>query len=100
MPKTSSTTDLRDYALVADRIALFYAQYPAGQIHTEIISRDRSETVVRASVYRSDDDFRPSATGLAAEREGDGEINTVACLRSEEHTSELQSQSNLVCRLL
>src|SRR2546430_12654878 len=23
-----------------------------------------------------------------------------ACLRSEEHTSELQSQSNLVCRLL
>src|SRR2546430_13418028 len=27
--------------------------------------------------------------------------NTVtACVRSEEHTSELQSQSNLVCRLL
>src|SRR5688572_32745329 len=24
----------------------------------------------------------------------------VACVRSEEHTSELQSQSNLVCRLL
>src|SRR2546430_7984133 len=24
----------------------------------------------------------------------------VGCLRSEEHTSELQSQSNLVCRLL
>src|SRR5688572_30997261 len=26
--------------------------------------------------------------------------NTSACNRSEEHTSELQSQSNLVCRLL
>src|SRR2546430_4248137 len=26
--------------------------------------------------------------------------SAVACLRSEEHTSELQSQSNLVCRLL
>src|SRR2546427_7056159 len=25
---------------------------------------------------------------------------TVECIRSEEHTSELQSQSNLVCRLL
>src|SRR6266853_3179573 len=25
---------------------------------------------------------------------------TLACFRSEEHTSELQSQSNLVCRLL
>src|SRR5688572_32759948 len=27
-------------------------------------------------------------------------VDTLAYLRSEEHTSELQSQSNLVCRLL
>src|SRR5256886_6724235 len=27
-------------------------------------------------------------------------VNTLFVLRSEEHTSELQSQSNLVCRLL
>src|SRR5688572_31888818 len=27
------------------------------------------------------------------------EVNPRRCLRSEEHTSELQSQSNLVCRL-
>src|SRR5688572_25329800 len=33
--------------------------------------------------------------GLAIEHEG-----TMVCDRSEEHTSELQSQSNLVCRLL
>ncbi len=95
MPKTSSTTDLRDYALVADRIALFYAQYPAGQIHTEIISRDSSETVVRACVYRSDEDFRPSATGLAAEREGDGEINTVACLENTETSAIGRALANL-----
>ena len=95
MPKTSSTTDLRDYALVADRIALFYAQYPDGQIHTEIISRDESETVVRASVYRSDGDFRPSATGLAAEREGDGEINTVACLENTETSAIGRALANL-----
>src|SRR2546427_3708035 len=31
---------------------------------------------------------------------GAAEINTMFVLRSEEHTSELQSQSNLVCRLL
>src|SRR5688572_31259799 len=33
---------------------------------------------------------------------GDGTVNEVVngLLRSEEHTSELQSQSNLVCRLL
>src|SRR2546430_5741679 len=29
-----------------------------------------------------------------------GSIPTAGCQRSEEHTSELQSQSNLVCRLL
>src|SRR2546427_8811183 len=34
----------------------------------------------------------PDAEGLRPRRPGDG--------RSEEHTSELQSQSNLVCRLL
>ena len=37
MPKTTSTTDLRDYALVADRIALFYAAFPLGQIVTDIM---------------------------------------------------------------
>src|SRR2546430_5985215 len=29
-----------------------------------------------------------------------GPFSTLSCKRSEEHTSELQSQSNLVCRLL
>src|SRR2546430_3875305 len=29
-----------------------------------------------------------------------GELKPYSCGRSEEHTSELQSQSNLVCRLL
>ena len=95
MPKTSSTTDLRDYALVADRIALFYAHFPNGQIHTELVSRDKVETIVRACVYRTDDDFRPSATGLAAEREGDGDINTVACLENTETSAIGRALANL-----
>src|SRR2546430_13534775 len=46
--------------------------------------------------YRSDD------AGPAAEQEALVSSTVAACheLRSEEHTSELQSQSNLVCRLL
>src|SRR3989475_3612960 len=39
---------------------------------------------------------RPSRTGTA----GDSRPPSMAVCRSEEHTSELQSQSNLVCRLL
>src|SRR2546430_8929528 len=37
---------------------------------------------------------------LAHAREVDARPHRVAHVRSEEHTSELQSQSNLVCRLL
>lgn len=95
MPKTTSTTDLRDYALVADRIALFYAAFPLGQIVTDIIARDEWETVVRASVYRNPADARPSATGLAAEREGDGDINAVACLENTETSAVGRALANL-----
>src|SRR5438270_4667956 len=38
--------------------------------------------------------------GLAEQQAPSPELVAVLALRSEEHTSELQSQSNLVCRLL
>src|SRR2546427_1432444 len=45
-----------------------------------------------------------AAQGLARQasraRDREGRVGDVAEDRSEEHTSELQSQSNLVCRLL
>src|SRR2546427_5757705 len=41
---------------------------------------------------------RPHGPRLHGDREVVGEAGTT--MRSEEHTSELQSQSNLVCRLL
>src|SRR2546430_13739891 len=41
--------------------------------------------------------FRGKTPHLAT---GDGKTAVESSLRSEEHTSELQSQSNLVCRLL
>src|SRR2546430_5479070 len=50
--------------------------------------------------------FRSYALGAVLEQEGDdGKLHPVGyasktLTRSEEHTSELQSQSNLVCRLL
>src|SRR2546430_8984890 len=50
-------------------------------------SRDSSESVQRPASSRS--------TPSGSDYSWDGSM-----LRSEEHTSELQSQSNLVCRLL
>ena len=76
-------------------IAMFYAAFPSGQIVTEILSRDERETVVRASVYRTPAETRPSATGLAAEREGDGDINAVACLENTETSAVGRALANL-----
>src|SRR2546430_9598443 len=52
-------------------------------------ARDRGPGAAGGARLRRIPDGRPSVAPAAAAR-----------LRSEEHTSELQSQSNLVCRLL
>src|SRR2546430_17726747 len=44
-----------------------------------------------------DSSFRPANIETAVIRGAEGQVSA---RRSEEHTSELQSQSNLVCRLL
>src|SRR5438270_4490543 len=46
---------------------------------------------------------RPARTGVGGledSADGDRDVQMPGIARSEEHTSELQSQSNLVCRLL
>src|SRR2546421_6227988 len=42
----------------------------------------------------------PTGSGSDRRRGGRAKIGTTPCARSEEHTSELQSRSDLVCRLL
>src|SRR2546427_8890927 len=49
---------------------------------------------LRALLVGGDDQVRQALQDL------DGELRAIPDERSEEHTSELQSQSNLVCRLL
>src|SRR5256885_3660796 len=55
----------------------------------------RSPTINVSSTNRRRSVFNQSPNGTAKPRLGSGMI-----LRSEEHTSELQSPCNLVCRLL
>src|SRR5438874_13123106 len=84
MPKTRPDENLADYTPVAERIALFYKAYPLGRITTRLIRRTETESVVKAFVYRDQNDSLPAATGLAAERERDGEINISSCLENTE----------------
>lgn len=87
--------DLASYAPVAERITLFYETFPRGRIITELVSRTQRDVVFRALVYRDASDGDAAATGWAAEREGDGEINTVACLENTETSAIGRALANL-----
>lgn len=95
MPKTTSGFDLAAYAPVADRIGLFFQAFPAGRVITELVSRTDREVVFKALVYRGPDDREPAATGWAAEREGDGDVNLVACLENTETSAVGRALANL-----
>jgi len=87
--------DPASYAPVAERISLFYEAFPRGRIITEMVSRTERDVVFRALVYRRADDSDPAATGWAAEREGDGEVNAVACLENTETSAIGRALANL-----
>ena len=100
MPKGDASFNPADYALVADRITSFYERYPTGRIITKLVSRvDRGdgadEITFRAQVFRTAEDNHAAATGYASEREGDGEINTVACLENTETSAIGRALANL-----
>ena len=95
MPKHELLFDVGEYAPVADRITLFYARFPTGRIITRLISRTDREITVQAFVFRSVEEERPSATGLASERIGDGDVNTVACLENTETSAIGRALANL-----
>ena len=92
---SSRTEPPSGYALVADRITLFYQQYPTGRIRTKLHSKADGEIIFCAMVFRGPNDTRPAATGWAAEREGDGEINEVACLENAETSAVGRALANL-----
>jgi hypothetical protein len=95
MAKTDSSFDFSSYSTVAERIELFYSVHPLGRIDTLLVSRTAGETIFKASVFRNLDDSAPSATGWAAEREGDGEVNTYSCLENTETSAVGRALANL-----
>ena len=95
MPKSDSSFTSDGYAPVADRITLFYRQYPTGRINTELVSRDGGEVTFKALVFREPAETQPAATGWAAEREGDGDVNEVACLENTETSAVGRALANL-----
>lgn len=83
------------YAPVAERLALFWERFPGGRVVTELQSRNEREVTFRALLFRSADEREPAATGWASEREGDGEVNAVACLENTETSAVGRALANL-----
>jgi hypothetical protein len=95
VPKSDLSFDPREYAMVAERITQFYERHPTGRIVTELIARTEREVTFRAAVFRDSGDRDPAATGWASEREGDGDVNLVACLENTETSAIGRALANL-----
>jgi hypothetical protein len=95
MAKSDLGFDPTAYAPVAERIRLFWESFPNGRIETRLASRTDRDVVFEARVYRSIEDAMPAATGWAAEREGDGDVNLVACLENTETSAVGRALANL-----
>lgn len=86
--------NLDNYAPVADRLALFWADNPNGRIVTEIIVDDGTRIVFRAAVYRALEDDRPVATGYAEEIRGSNNVNRTSALENSETSAVGRALSN------
>lgn len=68
---------LANYVPVAERIEKFHERYPEGRILTTIVEHDVESgfILMRAEVYRTNDDAAPAATGHAFEVRGESYVN-------------------------
>src|SRR5688572_31829360 len=81
-------------ALSSDRRLELIDLLAQGSRHVEALAQETGMSVANVSQHLQ---VLRAAHLVEADRDGN---KVIYCLRSEEHTSELQSQSNLVCRLL
>lgn len=70
--------DLSQYSTVAERIDAFWAKYPDGRIHTELVHFSPEQVVVKASIFTRFDDEMPTTSDYAEERPDTSPVNRVS----------------------
>lgn len=83
--------DLQNYETVKSRKKRFYADHKDGSIIVELIFRDDTHAVMKASVYKTKEEQQrglPTATGYASETKGIGSpANRIAFLENAEESA-------------
>lgn len=74
--------NINDYETVEVRLAKFISEYPDFRIYTELLESSPTRFIVRASVYRTELDANPWATGLAYEMVTDRGVNQTSALEN------------------
>lgn len=67
--------DLSSYETVETRLHRFLEEKPNARVITELLRYEGEFVVVRAEIYDNREDLRPSATGIAEEKRGAGNVN-------------------------
>lgn len=87
--------DLAGYQPVEDRLRDFWAQWPLGRIVTDLVAYSDQAFIVRAEVYRTDQDPAAAATGYAEERVGSNPVNRTSALENCETSAVGRALANL-----
>lgn len=74
--------DITQYSTVAERIDKFWAKYPDGRIHTELVHFSPEQVVVRAEIFVDRDDERPVTSDMAEERPDTSPVNRVSMVEN------------------
>jgi len=86
--------NINDYETVEVRLGKFIAEYPDFRIYTELLESSPTRFIVRASIYRTELDANPWATGLAYEVVTDRGVNSTSALENAETSAIGRSLAN------
>jgi hypothetical protein len=74
--------NLDDYETVEERLVKFWKENANGQIHTKLLDSSSGRFIVEASIFRTESDLRPWATGLAEETIQGRGVNATSALEN------------------
>ena len=86
--------NLADYQTVAERLEMFWKENPDGRIETELVEASANRFIVKASIFRTEVDPKPWATGLAFEIVSDRGVNSTSALENCESSALGRSLAN------